>query len=416
MQPEDTLLTEPEARRRLLEAMQLPSPCTLPLQEAVGRIAGEDLSATIPLPGFDNSQMDGYAVQAGSASEGALLRVVGEQAAGVRCEELRVGPGEAIRIFTGAPLPPGADAVVMQEDVEVLESGEIRVLDAVEDGEFIRPKGADLCEGQAILRAGERLTAARIGLLASQGIDRVRAHPTPAVSVITTGDELRPPGETLEPGMIYNSNGPMLEALLREVGVSQIATVHAPDEPHQLADAIAKALDETDFCLIAGGVSVGERDYVREVLQGIGVETDFWKVRVKPGKPFLFGRRGEGLVFGLPGNPVSSYVTFLLFVLPALKRWCGEVVDPEALPLESAHGRLSEELANPGDRPHYIRGILEGGGDGATFRPVGMQQSHALSGLSRANALFRLEEGANWRGGDGIVVFRLPGAGGMDSG
>jgi molybdopterin molybdotransferase len=400
------MLDETEARRRLIEATPLGSTSRVSLLEALGATAAEMLRATVPLPGFDNSQMDGYAVRSRDAVPDRVLRVVGQQFAGVEAQGIHVEAGTAVRVFTGAPLPPGADAVVMQEDVEVCGEGiRLRVHAAPE--EFVRRRGADLCEGQLILQEGDVLTPARLALLASQGRAEVLVRQAPRAVVVTTGDELIQPGSgaVLLPGQIFNSNGAMLAAGLQSFGVSQVRALHALDNPIQLRAVLEMALDAGDFCVIAGGVSVGEKDHVKAVLADLGASGGFWRVRVKPGKPFFFAEFGGKVIFGLPGNPVSSWITFLLFVVSALRRYTGRPVNSAVPSLPAVRARLEEELLNEGDRPHYVRGVWNAA-EGA-FRSVGLQQSHALYGLSRANALVRVGAGQRLEAGAGVETYLM---------
>jgi molybdopterin molybdotransferase len=397
------MIEELEARRRILAVTPLGGAETVALAEAVGRVVTEDFVGRVDLPGFDNSAMDGYAVKAAEASEGARLRLSGEQSAG-RDLGLTLEVGAAIRIFTGAPMPSGADAVVMQEDVE-RTGDEIVVGEAAEPGEFVRRRGADVCVGQKLFRAGDRIGAARVALLASQGISEVAVAIAPRVAIVTTGDELRQPGADveLEAGEIFNSNGAMLAALVGRFSGQVSGRYHACDEAGELSGNLQAALDASDVVIVAGGVSVGERDLVKEELATLGVESGFWRVKVKPGKPFLFGRQGEKLVFGLPGNPVSAFTTFLLFVAPALRRWSGEALGDE-IPLPVQAAVAGEALKNRGDRPQYLRGRID---DEGRFLPVGMQQSHAIFGLSRADAMTRLEAEQSVAVGEKLRAWRL---------
>src|SRR5262249_43273139 len=236
---------------------------------------------------------------------------VGEQPAGPD-RKLHVARGEAVRIFTGAPMPAGANAVVMQEDI-AREHDEITVNVAVEPGEFVRQRGCELAEGQLILAKGERIRAATAALLASQGFADVIVGGKATAAVISTGDELVKPGKELQAGQIYDSNSALLSALLRGYGASAKSVEHCRDDRESLTDAIKRGI-KTHLLIISGGVSVGEHDLVKEALRQVGADIDIWRVAIKPGKPFLFGNVGACLVFGLPGNPVSAFVTFLQFV------------------------------------------------------------------------------------------------------
>jgi molybdopterin molybdotransferase len=376
------MISEEEARAKILETIRpLPSR-RLSILQALDCFAAEDYVARLPLPNFDNSAMDGYAVIASDCRSGACLRVVGEQPAGVD-RQLRVSPGDAVRIFTGAPMPAGADAVVMQEDV-ARDGDDIVVNDDVDPGQFIRRRGCDLSEGQKILAKGERIRAATLGLLASQGLAEISAGGEVSATIISTGDELARPGDKLKPGQIYESNSVLLQALLQRCGALAFSVEHCGDDADSLGKVLAEAI-KNQVVIISGGVSVGEHDLVQKVLRSLGAKIDIWRVAIKPGKPFLFGRIGGCIVFGLPGNPVSAFVTFLQFVRPAILKLKGA----SDLDLAKVPAKLTVDLMNDGDRVHYIRGRLENGG----FAPVGRQESHALFGLSQANALLRLAVG-----------------------
>lgn len=395
------LLSESEALERILAgARPLPTE-RAPLLEALGRFAGAPAWATCALPGFDNSAMDGYAVSE-ALPAGARLRVEGTQPAGAD-RGWRVGPGKAVRIFTGAPLPEGTAAVVMQEDVE-RQGEEIVVREEVRAGEFIRRAGADLARGQRLYEAGARLTPGRLALLASQGVGDALVGQRARVAILTTGDELREPGETLGPGEIYESNGTMLAALAASLGATPLRLGNAPDERGALEAKLRAGLAGADALVIAGGVSVGERDLVKEALVAEGVEIGLWRVKVRPGKPFLYGRApGEGAqVFGLPGNPGSAFVTFALFVRPALLQMMGAGPAERAMPWRAAVA--AADLSNDGDRPHYQHGSVDAE---SRFRPAAVQQSHALFGLSGSDALVRVEAGATVRAGEPVRALFL---------
>jgi molybdopterin molybdotransferase len=366
--------------------------------------------------------MDGYAVVASSCKKGQRLRVIGEQPAG--CDkQLCISRGEAVRIFTGAPVPRGADAIVMQEDV-TRDGAEIVINVDVEAGEFIRRSGCDLAEGQIILTKGERIRAATTALLASQGFAGVTVGGEVNAAILSTGDELVTPGGTLEPGQIYESNSALLNGLLKRCGVVVDSVEHCRDDRESLHEAIKRGI-KNHILIISGGVSVGEHDLVKDALRRLGAQIDIWRVAIKPGKPFLFGcvqrkapspqsspwqgeadatAPGEGgiadldhcFIFGLPGNPVSAFVTFLQFVRPAILKMTGAT----SFDLPKVPAKLSFDLTNDGDRPHYIRGKVERG----NFIPIGRQESHALFGLSQSNALLRVAVGELLKAGEIVDV------------
>ncbi len=387
------MISEAEARAKILKAVRPLPPRKVSILQALDHFAAEDCFARLPLPNFDNSAMDGYAVLASDCKPGKRLRVTGEQPAGVD-RKLHVSNGEAIRIFTGAPMPQGADAVVMQEDV-TRDGDEIVVNVDVDLEEFVRKRGCDLGEGQKILAKGERIHATTLALLASQGFAEVLVDGEVRAAIISTGDELATPGQELQPGQIYDSNSVLLQSLLKRCGAVVTSAESCSDDADLLRKAIQSGA-KNEILIVSGGVSVGEHDLVQSTLRELGAKINIWRVAIKPGKPFLFGRLGGCFVFGLPGNPVSAFVTFLQFVRPAILRMMGA----NDLDLPKIPAKLTVDLTNDSERAHYVRGKCENG----NFAPIGRQESHALFGLSQSNALLRVETGESLKAGETVDV------------
>jgi molybdopterin molybdotransferase len=314
MRPMPDLLTIDEARARVLATVTALDAAELPIADALGRVLAEDVVAAHDVPGFANSAMDGFAIRGGPA--GRTLRIVGESRAGAP-SPVPVGDGEAVRISTGAALPDGADAILPAEAAD--DHGDtVSPTEDVAAGNHVRGPGEDLRAGATVLRAGATLGPAELGLAVEAGRATVRCTRLPRVAVLATGDELVAPGEPLSPGQLHNSNAVTLGALARLAGATLVHTDAVPDDAAATRSAIGRALDGTDVLLLTGGVSVGPHDHVKPALVDLGVDEVFWRVALRPGKPLWFGTRGRRLVFGLPGNPVSAVVTFLLLARPGL--------------------------------------------------------------------------------------------------
>jgi molybdopterin molybdotransferase len=379
---DDTLLPVAEAKRRILEqATPVKGTERLGLRDALGRVLAEDIAATMNVPPHANSAMDGYAVrQADLPTDGERkLAVVGRALAGAPFDG-GVGPGQCVRIMTGAVMPQGADTVVMQEHVAV-EGQDIRVGPGPVSGANVRAAGEDMREGQTVLRAGHRVTPAELGLLASLGIAEVTVRRRIRVAFFSTGDELRGIGQTLQPGQIYDSNRYALYGMLHHMGVEVLDLGVIGDEREALRTAFREAAAVADVVITSGGVSVGEADYVKQTLDELG-EVGFWRIAMKPGKPLAVGRLGAAHFFGLPGNPVSVMVTFYQFVRPALQRLMGQAAAPELV----LRVPCSTDLRKQPGRLEYQRGILEYDAAGRlTVGTTGGQDSHLLTSMSRAN-------------------------------
>jgi molybdopterin molybdotransferase len=343
-------------------------------------VLAADVVAADDVPGFDNSAMDGYAVRAAdTAGAPAALPVAGESRAGHPAP----GPlsaGEAMAISTGAMVPDGADAVVRVEDTAP-NGGVVEVRVAVEAGRNIRRAGEDVRAGSTVLRAGARLGPAELGVLASVGVAEASCTRRPRLAVLTTGDELIGPGEPLGPGDVRDTNGVGLAGLAIEAGADVAFAARVADEPEATVAALRTAL-QADVVVACGGVSVGTHDHVKPALAELGVEPAFWGVALRPGKPTWFGTRGDALVFGLPGNPVSAMVTFHLFVRPALLALAGA-----ARPRTPVQATMDEPYAKAPGRAHAVRCAVEARENGWHVRPTGPQGSHVLTSMLGAGAL-----------------------------
>ena len=378
-----------EHRDAILAAVTATEPVRLPLPDCLGLVLCEDVTSLVDLPGFDNSAMDGYAVRAADVAtadpdvSGSAVRlpVVGEVAAGGVATRA-VGPGEAVRIMTGAMMPDGADAIVKVEDTDGgTETVEVRA--GAPPGTSVRPAGEDVGQGQVVLIAGTVIDPRRVALLAATGHGDALVRPRPRVAVVSTGAELVPPGERLRPGQIHESNSYMLEAAVVASGAVAVRQATVDDDAAAVLSAVAALAGDVDAIVTSGGVSMGAYDVVKESLRDHGVE--FVQVAMQPGKPQGFGLVGDRKVplFALPGNPVSSYVSFEVFVRPALRRMMGR--SPESRATLTA--RLEHALSSPPGRAQVARAVASHTEQGWRADPVWGQASHFVADLARANAL-----------------------------
>jgi molybdopterin molybdotransferase len=404
------LIEVPEARRLVLERVTPLAAEQVPLREALGRVLAADVASADSVPGFDNSSMDGFAVRAAdtrgaSAAAPVALRVADESRAGHPASSA-LEEGQAIAISTGAVVPEGADSVVRVEDTSA-DNGRVEVAVEIEPGNNLRRAGDDIKPGAPVLRRGTTIGAAELGVLAAVGVGVVDCARRPRTSVLTTGDELVEPGDALRPGGVRNANAYTMPSLALDAGAEITAVETVLDDRSATRKAIESAL-EGDIAVISGGVSVGEHDHVKGALDDLGVEEVFWRVALKPGKPTWFGVAPSGtLVFGLPGNPVSTMVTFLLFVRPAIRALLG--AEDRA---RRALAILDEDLPKPPGRAHVVRCSLEFRDDGWHARPTGNQDSHVLTSMLGADALAVVASDAEAPvAGDRIVVELLPGIG-----
>lgn len=402
-----TGLSLADARERIVEIAQkhvCPSE-PVPLESSLGRVMAADVSAPFDVPGFANSAMDGYALRGGElyANTETRLRLIGVVLAG-GTQRPSLEPGSCIRITTGAPLPRGADTVVMKENTRV-EDDTIVIAPGTPTGSNVRPAGEDYRTGDHALVAGTVLTPAQVGVLASFGRTHAVVSRRIRAVLLTTGDELVPPGRILGFGQIHDSNRYSLGALLEEHGVELLRHERLRDDPQVLRDALARASFDADVVVTSGGVSAGEADYLPALLAKIG-HVHLWKVRIKPGMPFLFGDVGKALVFSLPGNPVSGIATFLALVRPAL-----DAMTQRRTRNPSLRARLVRAIRKTHTRAEFVRASLECDASGTLHAtPLQKQGSGQLRGVAEADALIVLPEAAQeYAAGTVVETLPLPG-------
>ena len=383
-------------REVVAKAKPLRTECA-PLADALGRTLAHDIRAREPIPPFSKATMDGYAVRAADTrpAEGPVELVVVEDLPAGRVSRRAIGPGQAARIMTGAPLPKGADAVVMVEDTERTESG-VRILNTVKPGDNIGEAGEDVRKGDLVLNKGADIGPAEVGMLAALGHASVPVARRPVVAVIATGDEIVEPGRRTRPGQIRNSNGHALRAMALQAGARAEYLGIARDRNASLKLKIGKAR-KADILVLSGGVSVGDYDLVKDELRSLGVRPVFWGVRIKPGKPVFFGLHGRQLVFGLPGNPTSAMVTFHLFVRPAIDKMLGRRTPG----LRAGKAVLEKEITLKPGRTQFLRAVLAGGGPELRVDPFPDQKSGVLRSMVGSRALIvapanvsRIEKGS----------------------
>ena len=391
-EPASALRSVDEHLGRILDSITPLSPYDQPLLEAVGLPLCEDVRSPIALPRFENSAMDGYAVRHEDVAEArdsrpVHLPVVGESAAG-QSAPYGMPPGTAMRIMTGAPVPSGADSVVPVEWSDA-GLGTVRIFRPPTPGQHVRRAGEDVAEGDLLLQEGTVIGPREVGLLAGVGRSQVSARPRPRVVVVSTGNELRNPGDPLGFDSIYDANSYLLAAAVRAAGATPYRVGVVGDDPATFSDALSDQLVRADVVVTTGGVSKGAYDVVKDVLSRLGT-VEFCEVAMQPGKPQGFGRVGEDRtpIITLPGNPVSAYVSFEVFCVPALRKLVGR--QPYRRPL--AHATLTEDVRSIPGRAQYLRGRLDVDDAGAVVTPVGGAGSHLLGGLAHSNALVVLAE------------------------
>jgi molybdenum cofactor synthesis domain-containing protein len=403
------LISLDKAKQFVLQGLVALAPAVTPLDEAMGCVIAEEIRATEAVPGFTNSSMDGFAVRAIDTSGGAArLDVVDAVMAG-DVSSLRLGEGQAMRIMTGAPLPEGADAVSMIEEVSVEDEGRVVVLSrTVETGEFVRHPGDDVAIGQLLFSPGDEVNATVLAVLAGQGRSLVNVHRRPRVGVISTGNELSESSDALNPGQIRDLNRPLLLALLTQSGFEAVDLGVALDTHEEITRRLRAGVEECDAVVSTGGVSVGDVDHVKTVIGELGgSEARSMQVAIKPAKPFAFGVVGPTRtpVFGLPGNPVSTRVSFELFVRPALRMLAGHS-NIERL---TVHAVLDVALTRPADgKLHLVHVTARMHNDGMVHvENAARRGSHLLNAIARANAIAYVPEGASSDIGDHVRVVVL---------
>ncbi len=397
-------------REFVLDRCPARTPVSVPVADALGLVTASEIISAEAIPQFANTAMDGFAVRSADVADAPCeLRVVETIAAG-HAPQVTVGPGEASRIMTGAIIPPGADAVVMVERTSIVPDDSrdgaaeiVRVEVSVPPGNHVRPAGDDLHAGAHVFGVGTELTAGHLGVLCSLGMTEVKVFPRLRVGVLSTGDELVDDGSPLRPGQIRDSNRRTLLALAHRVDVVPVDLGLAPDDPDRIEAAIATGIDTCDAMVTSGGVSMGDFDYVKSVLDRIG-DMAWMQVAIKPAKPLAFGTVGDVPVFGLPGNPVSSMVSFELFARPGLRSMMGHA-DPVR---PTVMATAAEDLPRRADgKTHFMRVLATPRDGGVEVRSAGGQGSHMLWAMAKANALAVVPDGDGVRAGDPVDVLLL---------
>lgn len=388
-----------EAKRLIKENIEALSSTKVSLKDAAGLILAEDIFSLTDVPPFDQSSMDGYALNFQGWQGFKDLIVDGEVQAG-KVESIPMPPQNTRRIFTGAAVPPGADTVVIQEKV-LLENGKLVIKDTnLIKGLNVRIQGSEAKAGELALEKSSLLTAAAVGFIAGLGIRELRVYPRPAVSIILTGNELQEPGKPLEHGQVYESNSYALIAALKQAGISDIKTFKSEDSLETLIKVLKEAMEQTDAVLLTGGVSVGEYDFVIRAANANRIEQIFHKIRQKPGKPLYFGKKEKKCIFGLPGNPASVLSCYYQYVLPALG-----VLSNRDTGLKQLKVPLAESLKKPLGLTQFLKGFF----DGSKVRSLNAQESFRLSSFAKANCLIQLDaDQSEYNEGDLVEINLLP--------
>lgn len=393
-----------EAKKIISEHVSSLEPIMLPLSQAAGLILAKDVYASIDIPAFPQSSMDGYAFSFDGWKQHKKLKIAGEVAAGNN-ETFTLAPENAVRIFTGAAVPPGADTVIMQEKVKIDPSassgGELIIEDeTLQPGNSVRPKGSEIKAGALALEKGNVLSPAAIGFLSGIGITEVKVYPNPSISIIITGNELQQPGQPLQHGQVYESNSFALKAVLKQLQIENVQILYAEDKPVIVTSTFQRALEQNDVVLLTGGISVGDYDFVLQAANECGVEKLFHKIKQRPGKPLYFGKMKNKLVFGLPGNPSSVLTCFYQYVIPALEK-----LSKRNIGLHTLKVPISKAFQKNTGLTHFLKGYY----DGKAAISLDAQESYRLSSFAKANCLIQIDEDiTSLKEGDLVDVYLLP--------
>jgi len=391
------MISVQQAKQIIQGSALAPKIVKLPLLEAFGFTLAHDIIAKVDIPNFAQSSMDGYAVK--FADKDKQLAIIGEMAAGSNIH-LTIEAGEATRIFTGAPLPEGANTVIMQEKAVVEYNTLVLQDDNLSLGLNVRPKGAEVKSGELAMAKGTCLSAAALGFLAGIGCTHANIYAPPKVAIILTGNELQEPGKALEFGQVYEANSVILTAALNKAGVTDISILQSEDNPETLAAVLQQALECNDVVLLNGGVSVGDYDYVVGAANACGIEQKFHKIKQKPGKPLFFGTKAGKLVFGLPGNPSSGLTCFYEYVLPALETAMHKQASVVVTSVTATHN-----YTKPAGLTHFLKAFYTEG----TVTPLHAQESFRLHSFAQANCFIVLpEESTACKAGESVEVHLLP--------
>ena len=393
------MISVTEAKKIISENVSSLKPVILSLQESAGLILVEDVYASMDIPAFPQSSMDGYAFSFEGWKKHKKLKIAGEVAAGSN-ETFTLTPANAVRIFTGAAVPAGADTVIMQEKVKI-ENGELKIEDeALQQGTSVRSKGSEIKAGELALGKESVLSPAAIGFLAGIGMAEVRVYPNPSITIIITGNELQQPGETLLHGQVYESNSFALKAVLQQLHITDIKILYATDKPEVVTGTLKKALEQADVVLLTGGISVGDYDFVLQATTECGVEKLFHKIKQRPGKPLYFGKKENKLVFGLPGNPSSVLTCFYQYVIPALAK-----LSKREIGLQTIKTPLAKTFQKNTSLTHFLKGFY----NGKTAALLDAQESFRLSSFAKANCLIQVDEDTTTLSeGELVDVYLLP--------